>query len=283
VFCAGHWDYPLEQRGLLFAPVRFPASAIGVAGFGYTPSIVVDVGGLEANLFACPRYSHYFFGDYYDNSYAAAGIFPCYQAGRLHTWYDPVYSYNRWSAGRNDPKWDARMRSDFEARQADKQLRPTRTYAQWEQRRAAIANLPEGQRRAMTMASPLNTIAADKANAARFAPVSATEQKQLAEHTAAAHAFRENRGQWESQTNRAVEAKPAEGMTPPSGQPRVLATPRMEGKGPAGVVESPPAHANSVTQAEKVKVPASPIAGKSAGRVEHAAPPTPAEESKHGK
>jgi len=60
-FEPGHWDYALDRRGVLFAPVYFPQSVYSRAGFSYSPSIAIDVGVLSANLFVNPRYDHYYF------------------------------------------------------------------------------------------------------------------------------------------------------------------------------------------------------------------------------
>ena len=76
VFAEGHWDYSLDRRGVLFAPVYFPRSVYERAGFSYSPSIVIDIGMLQVSLFAYPRYSHYYFGDYYDDAYLRIGIYP---------------------------------------------------------------------------------------------------------------------------------------------------------------------------------------------------------------
>jgi hypothetical protein len=134
IFAEGHWDYSLERRGVLFAPVYFPASVYGRSDFTYSPSIVIDMGLLRVNLFAYPRYSHYYFGDYYDDAYLRIGIYPWFDSQRLHTWYDPIYEHDRWRNRRSEPRWEERERGKYNRRRADKDLRPARTYREQKSR-----------------------------------------------------------------------------------------------------------------------------------------------------
>ena len=41
-FRQGYWDYPLAQRGVLFAPVRFVGNVYLQPRFVYSPSYVID-------------------------------------------------------------------------------------------------------------------------------------------------------------------------------------------------------------------------------------------------
>jgi len=60
VFTEGHWDYPLQRRGLLFAPVYFARPAAFVrADFAYTPSFVGQTDFLLGALFVRPSYGNY--------------------------------------------------------------------------------------------------------------------------------------------------------------------------------------------------------------------------------
>jgi WXXGXW repeat (2 copies) len=60
VFANGHWDYALDRRGILFAPVYFPGRIYQRGRFSYALSIAVDIDNLEFDLFARPKYSHYY-------------------------------------------------------------------------------------------------------------------------------------------------------------------------------------------------------------------------------
>ena len=78
--------------------------------------MVIDLGLLTASLFAYPRYSHYYFGDYYDDAYLRLGIYPWFDSRRLHTWYDPIYEHDRWQNRRSEPRWEERERDEYSQR-----------------------------------------------------------------------------------------------------------------------------------------------------------------------
>ena len=44
---SGYWDYALDRRGVLFAPVYFPRHIYERPMFSYTLSIAVDIDNLE--------------------------------------------------------------------------------------------------------------------------------------------------------------------------------------------------------------------------------------------
>lgn len=206
VFCAGHWDYPLERRGVLFAPVYFPRPIYTRVGFTYSPSIVVDIGDLSVNLFTCPRYRHYYFGDYYDAGYEQEGIYPRFEVDRIHTWYDPIYVHDRWEHRRSDPQWEAHERHDFEVRRDDKNLRPARTYREQETR---LARLPEAQRKNVRVAETYKTVVSSKTTSMKFEQVSTEARKKIQTQAADVHKFRDDRRTWEA---------PARGKTETTGR-----------------------------------------------------------------
>lgn len=155
VFAGGHWDYPLEDRGVLFAPVYIPPTVYARVGYAYSPTVVIDVDLLSASLFVDPRYSHYYYGDYYDDAYVKSGIFPWFDRDRIPDFYDPIYSYDRSRASRSQPDWDQQVRHDYDARRANTALRPPRTFRDME---ARVAQAPEPQRRSLEVVQPLSTV-----------------------------------------------------------------------------------------------------------------------------
>ena len=197
VFAAGHWDYALERRGVLFAPVYFSPRVYGRMAFSYSPSIVLDVGLLRLNLFAYPRYSHYYFGDYYDDTYVTIGIFPWFGTHRSHTWYDPVYEHDRWSHRRTEPRWEEHGREEYHRRQTDKNLRPPRTYREQESR---VAKMPEAQRRAFQVAQPLTTVAARRETPMKFERITPEKRQEIKKEATAVQTFGKERIRWESTT-----------------------------------------------------------------------------------
>lgn len=204
VFVDGHWDYALERRGVLFAPVCFPGRVgVGMA-FSFTPSITLDIGVVSASLFACPRYEHYYFGDYYDDAYVRIGIYPWFDCVRLGTWYDPVFLYARWDHGRTDPRWEERERHEFTLRHDDRNLRPARTYREQE---ARVARLPEAQRLSHQLARPLSAVAASPSAAMKFERVGTDTHQKIVKQSADTHAFRDARSNWETVTSPSTTAR----------------------------------------------------------------------------
>jgi hypothetical protein len=70
VYNSGYWDYPLADRGQLFAPVYFNNPLWATTGFPFTPSYVINP--FLSSLF-WPPYSPSFF---YGNPFAAPFFFP---------------------------------------------------------------------------------------------------------------------------------------------------------------------------------------------------------------
>ncbi len=217
VFNAGHWDYPLQDRGVLFAPVYFPQSVYSHSGYRYSPTIVIDLGGLVVNLFTYPSYSHYYFGDYYDDAYLSAGIFPRYQVEQNYTWYDPTFVYDRWHH-RDNPSWDQDERHYYDDRHANQDLRPPRTYQQMETRQAARP--PDQQQNYVRMAEPLTTVAARTGTQVTFVHIDATAQQKITKQATEVHKYTAARKDWEAKPARQQTAQPPTEqkatVTPPS-------------------------------------------------------------------
>jgi hypothetical protein len=217
IFVAGHWDYSLVRRGVLFAPVYFPHHVYARPGFAYRLGITIDLGVLRVNLFTYPRYSHYCFGDYYDDAYLRIGIYPRCESARIHTWYDPVYQYDRWRNRKTRPDWDAYERHQYDLRRANRDLRPPRTYHEMEVRQA---RLPEVQRRNLQIARTFTATVAAR-TPLKFEPVKNDERKKITRQATDVYKFGEQRHRWESP---AVSHKTVEPLPPP----RTAATPPFE-------------------------------------------------------
>ena len=96
LFVDGYWDHPLDQRGLLYAPVVVPQNVlVARQTIVYEPTYVVRPAFLTGALFVRSALKHYFFGDYFEARYRTAGYLPWfdYRIGRAA--YDPIYSYYR--------------------------------------------------------------------------------------------------------------------------------------------------------------------------------------------
>ena len=220
IFVRGRWDYPLEQRGVLFAPVYFPRPVYQRPGFSFSASIVIDIGRLQFSLFTCPRYCHYYFGDYFDDFYIGIGIYPRFECEHRHTWYDPIYEYDRWHFRRTDPRWEEHQRNEYDLRRANKDLRPPRTYHEME---ARLAKLPEPQRRDVRMAEPMSAFVAAKTTPMKFEHINNDVRNKLATRSTDVDKFRQDRSRWESPTAERKTAPSREAKLP---QPEKVTIPK---------------------------------------------------------
>ncbi len=235
VFVKGYWDYQLNRRGVLFAPVYFPRPVYKRLGYSYSVRIVVDIDNLQFNLFTAPRYRHYYFGDYYDIHYVEAGIYPWFECERRHTWYDPIYQHNRWYSRKTDSHWEEHQRNHYDDRRANKDLRPPRTYREMEIRQAKMSPT---QRKNMQMAEPLGTLTARKKTSLKFERIKDNKREGLSQHSTRVHQFREERSRWESP---AADRK----TSPPAAERKNTVTPP-----------------DRTDRADRVKIPDSPVVGK---------------------
>jgi hypothetical protein len=247
VFVPGHWDYRLDRRGVLFAPVRVPRALYLRPRYVFSPTIVLDIGPLTLNLFAYPRYRHFFFGDYYDTTYLRLGIYPRFECVRLTAWYDPIYVHDRWSHRRSDPRWDDRERREYERRRDDRDLRPPRTYREMETR---LLKVPETRRPELQIAQPLRTLVTDRSAPFRFERVDSDTRKRITERTTEMRRFGEERNRWEGP---AVTPRPGP-STPDRPEP---VRPSGEVRGPRPGERDRPTTPPTVrvTQPERVQVP----------------------------
>jgi hypothetical protein len=266
IFAAGHWDYALECRGVLFAPVYFPVGVYGRTDYTYTPSIVLNIGLLPFSLFACPLYNHYYFGDYYDDAYLNIGIFPWFGTHRSHAWYDPDYEHARWNHHRSEPRWEEHGREEYNRRRADTNLRPARTYREQESR---VAMLPEAQRHTAQVTQPLTTVVARQESSMKFERISTEKRQEIKKQATAVHTFGNERTHWEQQKSanstrerEAIVAPPVAEHRESVQQPRernVTVAPSVEQR-EANV--SPPRESR-MRQSERVQIPVPPIVGES--------------------
>ena len=205
VFVDGHWDRPWEQRGVLFAPVFFGPTFRARLGFAFSPSITLDLGAVSASLFAFPLYSHYYFGDYYDDSYARFGIYPWFECTRSPFWYDPIFVYARWHNRRTDPRWEQHERENYQHRHDFRDDRPLRTYRAQEERHARPN---EPLRRDVQLGRPLSAVIANP-KALRFERVTPAARERIVRQTTEVHTYQEARTRWEAEPATAKSPHPA--------------------------------------------------------------------------
>src|SRR5262249_45996891 len=130
VFVEGYWDYALADRGLLFAPVRIEPTVL-VRDFRYVPFYVVQPDFMISALFVQPRWSHYYFGDYFDRAYVDRGYIPWTDFRLVRQVVDPNFAYYR--VRFRDETWAQNLVTLYSARFRGEIARPPRTLVQQQQ------------------------------------------------------------------------------------------------------------------------------------------------------
>jgi hypothetical protein len=108
LFVDGFWDYPLEGRGLLFAPVCFNGTPWLTPGWAFCPSYCVPSASLCSCLFAGPGGGGFYFGNYFGSVWAGRGFRPWIAAG----FRSPLFGYYSW-AYRGNPAWLGGLRAAY--------------------------------------------------------------------------------------------------------------------------------------------------------------------------
>ena len=175
IYRAGYWDYPLANRGTVFCPVQFNQF---VPGYQFQPQYVVDLSpAWYANLFVCPSYNHYLYGNYYaPNNYNQSGNFGSRNGNpynsyswitynQNHRGYDPLYNYYA-HQGRNN----SMIRQIAQLQQyiyANQNVRPARTLTAQRQQYAGFS--PQQRSFALQTASISNLAQSNAAFQTPFA------------------------------------------------------------------------------------------------------------------
>ena len=210
VFVDGYWDYSVERRGVLFAPVQFGMDVYSRPGFSYSPTTVIDLAVFSDHLFVRPHYSHYYFGDYYAPSYRVAGYHSSFTVHSDRVGYDPIYAHQRWEH-RQDPEWEHRVAADFQNRRDHEDARPPRTL---------IAQINLGKDvsrprdRTLVLATSLAQLARNTDSRLRFQPVGQEERRTLAQRGKEVQRFREDRQKVEIQAADESAERPLRGSEP---------------------------------------------------------------------
>ena len=197
VFVDGYWDYMMERRGMVFAPVYFPSAAmyVGHAGMYYSPTVVIDTDWLTLNLFTRPRYCHYYFGDYYAVEYTQAGIYPWYAHNHYRLWYDPIYQHRRWNSRNDDPRWSERLREQYQHLRDTPAARPLHTFAA---EQALLAKAHGIGVPAKVMARPLAEVVASKNTEMKFEKLDRNKRQEIAKYSNELEKYKGQRAAWEA-------------------------------------------------------------------------------------
>lgn len=134
LYCDGYWDYPLEDRGLLFAPVYFHRPFWHTAGWYWQPSYVVGFDSIYDSCFTHYGFSHLYFGNYYGARHHGFGYRPWFDGfGRHHS----LFAHHRWHHHHHDRNWYGRQRDLYRDRHDGRLSGPPRT---WAEQRAFLNN-----------------------------------------------------------------------------------------------------------------------------------------------
>ncbi|HTM52659.1 MAG TPA: hypothetical protein VL175_01450 [Pirellulales bacterium] len=192
VFVNGYFDYPVDNRGVLFAPVYFNQPVYTNAGYYYSPAVAVSLGVFSNYLFQRPGYQHYYFGDYYAPGYARNGFSPWF-ASHNRGGYDPIYSYQRWRH-RDDRDWEHGLARDFEQRRDNENARPAHTWNDQQRRGSG-----DGRDANSLVGTRIDDFAKRNDSNLRFHPIDKQERQKLAGRQKDFERFRNERQQIEKQ------------------------------------------------------------------------------------
>ncbi len=209
VYLDGYWDYPIARRGLPFAPVVFGPGFYAQPAYVYSPSVVLSIGGLTANLFIRPSYHQYYFGDYYGTAGLGprSGYVPWFAYQQQRFGYDPIYA-SMAANHHGQPEWARQIRTEYQYRVEHVEARPASTFAAQralvEQRRARGEDV-----RGMEIAHPLGQWASHPEATHHLVPVGQERRAEMARHQALDREMQQNRARVEAQTRGPMEVRSA--------------------------------------------------------------------------
>lgn len=214
VFVNGYYDHSVSQRGVLFAPVYLNSGVYGRQGYSYSPSTVINLDWFSAHLFSRPQYHHYYFGDYYANSYSTGGYYPSFSYASSGYGYDPFYARQRW-INREDRDWQRGIERDFADRRDHEDQRPAHTFAAMKER-TRIA--PESSDKSLAAAMSLEQLTQNRESRQRFKAVDKEERQLLVQRREEMQKFRTERRRLETDTvsNRTTQTEPVNVKLPQS-------------------------------------------------------------------
>jgi hypothetical protein len=172
LFVNGYWDYPLEARALVFAPVCFRRPLWTDPSWRYRPSFVVSVGAIFDSAFVRTGGPHFYFGNYYDPLYGRSGFRPWYAGAGRH---DPVFAYHGWQNHRGDPNWVGGVQQVYANRTNGRVARPPLTMAQ----QTAFASAKS----AAPVVTPLSQFRSNHLNLIKATPTQLDAHRAFAQRT----------------------------------------------------------------------------------------------------
>ena len=216
IFIPGHWDYMLERRGVLFAPVYFSGPFYARRHFVFAPTVVIDSSLLTVNFFVRPHYYHYYFGDYYGDSFVSLGFSPWFSVGARFG-ADPIFAYYSWHH-RDDRRWNEGLRDHYAYMNSHPDARPPRTFVQ----QTTIINNnitinKNSNNKTLAIGAPLNQYVRNVNNSGgnnvKFVSVSNQQRQEISQQAIKEHDFARERARSEATGG----GFPKTGVTGPTG------------------------------------------------------------------
>ena len=184
IFVSGYWDHLIARRGVLYAPVHFrPRVHLGMH-FSFSPGFIVRLNLFDDALFLRPRYSHYYYGNYYAPRHYQRGIYPWFSVRHKRVVYDPIYVHQRWKH-RHDHEWEKHLQNRFDERRKHESIAPHRSY---DRRNGPIER---AYKRPDYIVSRLRS--GNNSDVHRFRPVSERERKEYIQKGKEVRIYRQER------------------------------------------------------------------------------------------
>jgi hypothetical protein len=179
LFCDGYWDYPLDDRGLLFAPAYFHRPYWHDRSWFWRPRHVIGLGLLFDSCFTRHGSFHFHFGHFFGSRCWDYGYRPWYYGhGRYHS----AFNHHRWRHHRGDRDWFDRHRESFRDRHDGRRSGPPRTLAEQDR---LVRNQGGKGGANVRVAAPLSQVKLvnKNVNLVKLTPAQINTQKALAKRT----------------------------------------------------------------------------------------------------
>ena len=125
-FVGGYWDYVVDNRGVVYAPVYIAPAYYVTTGWVYRPRTVISFSVFHGPLFIRTGCVRYHYGNYYAPRYASAGLHVSFHFHSHRRGYDPIYSRARYDNRRNR-SWEREHRAHYQQRRDNPALAASTT------------------------------------------------------------------------------------------------------------------------------------------------------------
>lgn len=178
VLVDGYWDYGMDRRGVLYAPVYSQSGSYYRSGSSFSPMVAIGLSTLMKYLFARPSNNQYYFGDYYDPRYSNSGVYSPMDYQSRNYGYDPLYSQMRWE-NRENSGWERGFATAYDYLRNNVSARPAAIYSA---QQLLDPSAVDSSGQPILMAAPLDQLAKSKDKPLRIEKLTAEERKQISDN-----------------------------------------------------------------------------------------------------